>query len=179
MRVNNVTFRYGDNTVLENYSLEINSPVTCVMGSSGKGKTTLLKLIAGLLKPQSGEVENAPKKPAMMFQEDRLLPWVNVLKNVELVCDDTDKARHLLQQLEIDENLYPHELSGGMARRVALARCLALESDILLLDEPFTGLNVQLMEKAAGLILAQNKPVIVSTHSLEEAAALKGTIVTL
>ena len=105
MKVNNVTFRYGENTVLENYSLDINSPSICIMGASGKGKTTLLKLIAGLLKPQSGTIENAPQKPSMMFQEDRLLPWITVLKNVELVCDDEEKARALLRELEIDENL--------------------------------------------------------------------------
>ena len=179
MKLNNITFSYGDNVIFQEYSLDITAPSTCIMGVSGKGKTTLLKLIAGLLEPQSGEMENTPVKPAMMFQEDRLLPWVNVLKNVELVCDDPEKARNLLRELEIDENLYPHELSGGMARRVALARCLALDSDVLLLDEPFTGLNVQLMEKAAELILAQNKPVIVSTHSVDEAAALRGEIVTL
>jgi len=179
MRVNNLTFRFGENTIFENYTLEINSPVTCIMGVSGRGKTTLLKLMAGLLEPDGGTVENKPVKPAMMFQEDRLLPWVSVLKNVELVCDDHEKAKNLLSELEIDENMYPHELSGGMARRVALARCLALDSDVLLLDEPFTGLNAQLIEKAAGLILAQNKPVIVSTHSQQEAAALQGTIVML
>ena len=179
MRVNNLTFCFGENTIFENYTLEINSPVTCIMGVSGRGKTTLLKLMAGLLEPDGGTVENKPVKPAMMFQEDRLLPWVSVLKNVELVCDDHEKAKNLLSELEIDENMYPHELSGGMARRVALARCLALDSDVLLLDEPFTGLNAQLMEKAAGLILAQNKPVIVSTHSQQEAAALQGTIVML
>ncbi len=179
MKVNNLTFRYGENTIFENYTLEINSPVTCIMGASGRGKTTLLKLVTGLIEPDDGEVENAPVKPAMMFQEDRLLPWVSVLKNVELVCDNHEKAVNLLRELDIDESLYPNELSGGMARRVALARCLALDSDVLLLDEPFTGLNAQLMEKAARLILAQNKPVIVSTHSQQEAAALQGTIVML
>lgn len=179
MIISNVTFRYGDNVIFENYNLDINDRSTCIMGASGQGKTTLLKLISGLLKPESGSIEGAPLKPSMMFQEDRLLPWVTVLKNVELVCDDREKARELLKALEIDENLYPHELSGGMARRVALARCLAIDSDVLLLDEPFTGLNVQLMHKAAQLILAQNKPIIVSTHSKEEAEALKGTIVML
>ena len=179
MKVSNVTFRYGDNTVLENYSLDLNEKVTCVMGPSGRGKTTLLKIIAGLLKPESGSLENTPEKPSMMFQEDRLLPWVSVLKNVELVCDNEVKANELLKELEIDGKLYPHELSGGMARRVALARCLALDSDVLLLDEPFTGLNPQLIQKAAKLILKQNKQIIVSTHSLDEAEALKGTIVTL
>ena len=149
------------------------------MGASGKGKTTLLKLIAGLLKPDKGTVDIIDRKVSFMFQEDRLLPWLNVRDNVLLVTDREKETDELLEELGIDGNLRISELSGGMARRVALARCLLFESDILLMDEPFKGLDEALMKKVASIIIRQNKPAIVSTHSLDEVEALGGKIVNL
>ena len=149
------------------------------MGASGKGKTTLLKLIAGLLKPDKGTVDINNRKVSFMFQEDRLLPWLNVRDNILLVTDREKETDELLEELGIDGNLRISELSGGMARRVALARCLLFESDILLMDEPFKGLDEALMKKVASIIIRQNKPAIVSTHSLDEVEALGGKIVNL
>ena len=114
-----------------------------------------------------------------MFQEDRLLPWLNVRENVLLVTGREKETDELLQELGIDGNLKISELSGGMARRVALARCLMFESDVLLMDEPFKGLDEELMKKVASIIVRQNKPTIVSTHSLDEVEALGGEIVNL
>ena len=179
MKINNVTFHYGNKAVFEDFSMEIPDGTICLMGPSGKGKTTLLKLIAGLLVPDKGSIESEYEKPAFMFQEDRLLPWINVLDNVLLVTDKRKEAVELLEKLEIDPQLKIAELSGGMARRVALARTLMYDGDILLLDEPFKGLDVKLIEKTAEIILSYNKPAIISTHSPEEVKLLKAAVISI
>ena len=179
MRISNLDFSYDNKQIFRDYSLELSDGITCLMGASGKGKTTLLKLLAGLLKPDNGTVNINNRKVSFMFQEDRLLPWLNVRDNVLLVTGREKETNELLQELEIDGNLKISELSGGMARRVALARCLMFESDVLLMDEPFKGLDEALMKKVASIIIRQNKPTIVSTHSLDEVEALGGEIVNL
>ncbi len=179
MRISNLDFSYDNKQIFHDYSLELSDGITCLMGSSGKGKTTLLKLIAGLLKSDNGTVDIDDRKVSFMFQEDRLLPWLNVRENVLLVTGREKETDELLQELGIDGNLKISELSGGMARRVALARCLMFESDVLLMDEPFKGLDEALMKKVASIIIRQNKPTIVSTHSLDEVEALGGEIVNL
>ncbi len=179
MRINNLDFSYDNKQIFHDYSLDLSDGITCLMGASGKGKTTLLKLMAGLLKPDNGTVDIDDRKVSFMFQEDRLLPWLNVRENVLLVTGREKETDELLQELGIDGNLKISELSGGMARRVALARCLMFESDVLLMDEPFKGLDEELMKKVASIIVRQNKPTIVSTHSLDEVEALGGEIVNL
>ena len=124
-----------------------------------------------------------------MFQEDRLVPWLNAWGNVVLVDKATkrirrnpdlnDKASALLKELGLDPAMPISSMSGGMKRRVALARALAFEADALILDEPFKGLDEKLMKQCASLIAAQGKPVIVSTHSEAEARALGAGIVRL
>ena len=179
MRISNLDFSYDNKQIFHDYSLDLSDGITCLMGASGKGKTTLLKLMAGLLKPDNGTVDIDDRKVSFMFQEDRLLPWLNVRENVLLVTGREKETDELLQELGIDGNLKISELSGGMARRVALARCLMFESDVLLMDEPFKGLDEELMKKVASIIVRQNKPTIVSTHSLDEVEALGGEIVNL
>ncbi|MBQ1521943.1 MAG: ATP-binding cassette domain-containing protein, partial [Erysipelotrichaceae bacterium] len=141
MRISNLDFSYDNKQIFHDYSLELSDGITCLMGASGKGKTTLLKLMAGLLKPDNGTVDIDDRKVSFMFQEDRLLPWLNVRDNVLLVTGREKETDELLQELGIDGNLKISELSGGMARRVALARCLMFESDVLLMDEPFKGMD--------------------------------------
>ena len=179
MKISNLSFSYENKKIFENYSLELNDGITCLMGASGKGKTTLLKLIGGLLKPDQGTIDNGNKKVSFMFQEDRLLPWLTVRENVLLVTDKVRETDELLKELEIDGNLKISELSGGMARRVALARCLLYDSDMLLMDEPFKGMDSKLIEKVAKIIIRQNKTALITTHSLEEAKALDAEVVTL
>lgn len=114
-----------------------------------------------------------------MFQEDRLLPWLDARGNVALVLeqkDDGDISGKLLEQLGIDPAMPIGKMSGGMKRRVALARALAFDSDALLLDEPFKGLDEDLMKKCAALIRSTGKPAVVSTHSEAEAQALGARI---
>ena len=179
MKISNLWFSYDNKTVFKEFSLEIGEGITCLMGASGKGKTTLLKLVGGLLKPDQGTIDNGNKKVSFMFQEDRLLPWLTVRENVLLVTDKVRETDELLKELEIDGNLKISELSGGMARRVALARCLLYDSDMLLMDEPFKGMDSKLIEKVAKIIIRQNKTALITTHSLEEAKALDAEVVTL
>ena len=162
MRISNLDFSYDNKQIFQDYSLEPSDGVTCLMGASGKGTV---------------DMDN--RRVSFMFQEDRLLPWLNVRDNVLLVTDRERETDQLLEELGIDGNLKISELSGGMARRVALARCLMFESDVLLMDEPFKGLDEALVKKVASIIIRQNKPTIVSTHSLDEVEALGGEIVNL
>lgn len=148
-----------------------------LMGPSGFGKTTLLRLIAGLLKPASGKITGLDhQKIAFLFQEDRLLPWLTALKNVEIVSDEK-KAKYWLSQMEIEEtDKYPREMSGGMQRRIALARAMAFEGDILLLDEPFKGLDEELRKRIAERIRGRAGLTVLSVHDREEAELMGAQI---
>ena len=179
MKISDLWFSYENKPIFEGLALEIGDGITCLMGESGIGKTTLLKLIAGLLQPQKGTIENEHERISFMFQEDRLLPWLTVRDNILLVTDREREADEMLMELEIDGSLKISELSGGMARRVALIRCLLFDSDMLIMDEPFKGMDSKLVEKVAWLIRRQNKPAIISTHSLDEVKALSAEVITL
>lgn len=193
MKIENLRFSYFDNSTEKNIfnglNLQSDSGIICFMGPSGCGKTTLLHIIAGLIRPCDGTVSDFPSNCSVMFQEDRLLPWLNAWANVALVDKDrrnirrnpqtTDKASSVLKEVGIDPEMPISSMSGGMKRRVALARALAFESEALILDEPFKGLDEDLMQKCAALVKAQGKPVLVSTHSEAEAKALGAQIIRL
>jgi len=177
----NVSVSFGEKKVLDNFSLEINNDgIVCFSGPSGCGKTTLFRVIAGLCPIQSGSFDSNFKKPAFMFQEDRLMPWLTALDNIAAVIDgDTERAIHFLREvgLENEKNSFPSELSGGMRRRVSLARTLAYKGDLMLFDEPFKGLDFALTEKMCSLISAQNSTTLIITHSSDEAKLLGGNII--
>ena len=190
MKIENLCFSYLDKeiekTVFEGLNLSSNSRIICLMGPSGCGKTTLLHILAGLLKPCGDTVSDFPKSISIMFQEDRLLSWLNAYENVALVRSGNpswkgqeDIASQLLKALDIDPAMDIGSMSGGMKRRVALARALAFESEAILLDEPFKGRDEDLMQRAADLISSQGKITVVSTHSEAEARALGAEIVRL
>lgn len=183
MKIENLSFSYDGKSVFKNFSCEIASQITCLTAPSGFGKTTLLRLIAGLEIPDEGSIAPLPKKPAFMFQEDRLFPWLTALQNIEAVMPkgSENEAKELLLQVELSENInsYPNELSGGMKRRVALARTLAYDADLLLLDEPFKGLDLPLVEKMCALIKNCGIQTIVTTHSPEEISLLGGCVLDL
>ena len=172
----NVFFSYGDKPVLADFFCELpDAGIVCLSGPSGCGKTTLLRLLAGLETPTAGTIENVPAQVSMMFQEDRLLPWATAKENVSLVLNTPDAgetAETWLDAVGLSDvhAALPDALSGGMQRRVALARALAAPSELLLLDEPFTGLDRALVETLAALIreIAREKPVIMVTHNAEE-----------
>lgn len=152
-----------------------------LMGASGVGKTTLLHTLAGLIRPEQGSIGGfAGLKCALLFQEDRLLTQLTALENTALVSDE-QTARNWLCALGLADKLHerPGCLSGGQRRRVALARCLAFGGDVLLLDEPFTGLDESVRAQACRVIAKSFDRVIFSTHDRAEAALLDAEIVTL
>ncbi len=179
IKLSDVSFSYGDRRVLDRYSLTISSGERVYLrGASGCGKTTLLRLIAGLIAPSSGTVE-VDGRVSMLFQENRLVPNLSVRDNVLLVGADT----RLLAELGLAdiERKKPGELSGGMARRVALARALGYGGNILLLDEPFTGLdlaNKRAVARAVNKYFA-GKTVMTVCHNEEDIELLGGREVVL
>lgn len=177
MIIKDLSFKYNDKIIFDHLSLELNNDITCLMGDSGVGKTTLLKLIGGLLEIQDGQIINEHQKASFMFQEDRLLKWLNVKENLMLVSTDENRIDYLLKELDLNPNDKISELSGGMARRVSLIRALVFDSNLLLLDEPFKGMDENLIKKVAKIIKDENKKTIISSHSLFEAEILDAEIV--
>ena len=181
LTLDNVTFAYGDNVLLRDASLALPAQgAVCFTAPSGGGKTTLLRLFAGLETPQSGTVICTANRIAMVFQEHRLLPWLTVRRNVEAACPDTD-VMPFLEAVELADvaDRYPAELSGGMQRRVALARALAFGGDLLLLDEPFNGLDDALKRRVAASLRERFRDglIVLISHDPDDAALL-GAVVT-
>lgn len=176
-----VAFSFGGKRVFTKLNLTVEGPVTVVEGPSGEGKTTLLRLLAGLLKPESGSITGAPVKPSVMFQENRLLPWFTARENVAAVTASPREADRWLELVELSEEAgtRPGELSGGQQRRVALARALAYPSDALLLDEPLKGLDEALIRRLIPKVKALERPIVVTSHSALETSLWGGTVLQL
>jgi ABC-type nitrate/sulfonate/bicarbonate transport system ATPase subunit len=173
--------------LFERFSLELRDGEVCaIVGRSGVGKSSLLQMIAGLDRDFIGCIKGSPHPIGYLFQSPRLLPWRTARENLELVLPGhPEKAREWLQQVGLagSENVYPQRLSLGMARRVALARALAVRPKLLLLDEPFSALDdttARGMQDLVGMHLEQLRPTtILVTHHRHEAAALADRIITL
>lgn len=184
LKLKNINKSYGDNTVFNNLSLEVQKgEKLCIMGKSGCGKTTLLHIILGIVRPDAGEVLAFSNNISPVFQEDRLCEGFSALENVRAVTGknvtDTD-ILHCLNLLGLTDfaSLPVRELSGGMRRRVAIARALLSQGDIFLLDEPFKGLDDATREKVINVILSytQGKTVITATHDKRDAELLGAKI---
>ena len=176
---------FGEKAVLRDCDLRLPAGARlALMGPSGCGKTTLLRVALGLQPPDAGTVGNRFRRTAAVFQEPRLLPWRTALENVNLVLSDTPStfgtARHWLERLELADAaaLYPGELSGGMQQRLALARALAAEPDLLVLDEPFRALDDALRARVLQTVneACPGAALLLATHSEDEAAALGCTV---
>lgn len=191
LKITNLSFAFGKKTVIENLSLELNKgEILALMAPSGYGKTTLLGLVAGLLKPQKGEIENSFEKVTYVFQEPRLFPWLTVEENLLAVMNEKDEntAKTVAQCLALvgladAADKYPGELSGGMKSRASLARALAYGGDLFLLDEPFAALDEDLRHdltiKLKDYLRACGASAILVTHSREDAERLADRILTL
>lgn len=182
-----------------NFSIE-KGEFASIIGPSGCGKSTLLNIISGLLKPSEGEIiyndkniKNRLDKMGYMFQKDYLFPWLSVRNNIMLglkvkkinTKENIERVDKLLENYQLDrfKNHKPTELSGGMRQRVALIRTLALNPDVLLLDEPFSALDYQTRLKVCddvkGIIKKEGKTAIMVTHDLGEAIATSDRIIVL
>ena len=189
IRLRQVSTRYATDgpDVLQQVDLTIEpGELVCVVGASGCGKSTLLSLVAGLEEPTSGTVEVAGGGAALMFQEPALFPWLSARGNVELPMRLSgvgrrarrDRAEELLRLVHLggwgDSTV--HKLSGGMRQRVALARCLAQDRDVLLLDEPFAALDAVtrdlLHDELERVWLSTGRTVVFITHDVGEAVRL-------
>lgn len=171
IRVQNLCKTYGDHVVLHNLSFTAGVGVTRILGRSGTGKTTLLRILLGLDQPDSGSLFGTNCRWAAVFQEDRLLGHLDAEDNLRFALGsayNAAAAKTLLGELGLaDVGSKPIcEYSGGMKRRLALARALLAPSDALILDEPFTGLDEENRSIALRCILhaAQTKPVLLASH---------------
>lgn len=176
-----VTRIYDGQTVLDRLDLDLPlQGIVCLTGPSGSGKTTLMRLVAGFEQPDSGEITgNDGLVFSTLFQEDRLLPWLTAAENLEQVLHQP-VAGLWLEKVGLSDAFgkYPGELSGGMRRRVALARALAFPSDVLFLDEPFKGLDGSLREEMMALVRQArgSRPVFLITHDEYEVRSLAGIV---
>jgi len=186
-------------TALRGFNLEVGKgEFVSIVGPSGCGKSTFLNLLLGLIKPDSGEmtlggspISGPGQERAMVFQEFGLLPWRTVRANVELGLElkgisspeRAQRATELISLVGLKdfERHYPHELSGGMKQRVGLARALATEPEVLLMDEPFAALDAQTRDLMQSELLQiwerTKKTVLFVTHSIEEAAYLSDRVI--
>jgi len=191
----------GGVEALANIDLKIpQGELTTLLGPSGCGKTTLLKIIAGLLDKTEGEVlikgeriKGPGPERAFVFQDFALMPWATVIRNVAFGLElrgVPKKERYEIARRYIDEvglsgfdKAYPHELSGGMRQRVGLARALAVDAEILLMDEPFASVDEQtrrkFQEDLLNLLKIEKKTVVFVTHSIEEAVYVSDQVVLL
>ncbi len=187
--------------VLEHVSFEVAAgSFVCLVGRSGSGKSTILNLVAGLIEPSHGAIafaDGSPKRPRLdvgyMTQKETLLPWRTVLRNVAMPLEvrgigksvREQRARELLRVVGLAgaETRYPRELSGGMARRASLARMLASDPAILLLDEPFGALDAQLRSELQHELLrlwsGSGKTIVFVTHDIDEALILADRVIVL
>ena len=189
--IENLAAGYGSGYVLEGISFDVSEgEIVCLIGASGCGKTTLLNIVAGLVPYQQGMVTMASRlvdhpgpDRVMVFQDDAVFPWMRVQENVEYglrvkKMGKEDRARRAAEIIELvglsgNERLFPRELSGGMRKRVDLARALAVEPEVLLMDEPYAALNVMTKERLqiefVRISEDTNMTCIFVTHDLEEA----------
>lgn len=183
VKLENIRLKYSNNTVLDNFSLNVKKEQrVCLFGQSGCGKTSVLKIIAGILTPNGGSI-SVNGTVSMVFQDDRLVPNLTVLQNLTLINGNEQKAKEILKRLNIygKANELPEKLSGGQSRRVAIARALCKPSDILILDEPFNGIDEENVKTVCEQILKfyRDKTIIMVSHDKAHAELMGAEIIEL
>lgn len=196
MQLKNIVKNYGDKKVLGGIDIEIEEgKITAILGESGCGKSTLLNIIAGKIKDYSGEIifeREHEKGISYVFQEDTLIPWKTVYSNLEFVLkgkvekselDERIKKYLKIVNLEGSEKEFPNMLSGGMKRRVGIARAFAFPSNYMFMDEPFEFLDVKIKEEIVEDLIklqeSEKKTIILITHDIDTAITLGEKIVVL
>ncbi|MBR6518721.1 MAG: ABC transporter ATP-binding protein [Oscillospiraceae bacterium] len=184
--IKNLCKSFGEKQVLKDINAVIKqNQITCLMGQSGVGKTTLLNIMMGFVKADSGEIMNVPALKSAVFQENRLCESFSVISNIRMANDRLDDDT-IMQHLEAvglrKEAKHPvSTLSGGMKRRVALVRAILAQKEILFLDEPLKGLDEETLNTVQNYLLENTKglTVVMVTHQIEEAKALGAEILYL
>lgn len=182
MRLNNITKKFKDKVVFENFSCEItDNAITSLTGPSGSGKTTLLRILASLDTDYTGIYTGKTENISFAFQEPLLFGGATVLENTNISGKDAYAAKDMLCKLGISENdfgLYPRSLSGGMAKRVSLARALLYNAELYLIDEPFAGLDdcTKALTQKIMLEALKGKTAVISTHDADLAKMLEYNI---
>lgn len=192
LKLENVSHNYGTVPVLKDISLAVNAgEVVVIVGPSGCGKTTLLNLLSGFIEPTTGLIQREGAIRTV-YQQDGLFPWLTVSENIAMglrtIPDQDGRDKELLELIELIhlegfEQHYPHQLSGGMRQRVELARVLAGDSDILLMDEPFSALDYQtrlrMRQELVRILSHRKRTVVFVTHDIEEATQLADRVFVL
>ena len=173
LEISNLKKTYDSRIVLNGINLKLENGIYLLTGSSGCGKTTLLRILSGLEKCDSGSY-SYEGGVSFMFQEARLFPWMNVLENIEAVTRCTKKySSDLFAEFGMKDELnkFPHELSGGMQRRVSIVRTLSRKAGLYLFDEPLAGLDAELKDTACSVIkhnLPADSTAIIVSHETSE-----------
>ena len=192
LELKHINKQYDGNIVFKDFDISFpESMISCILGPSGCGKTTLLNMMGGVAAADGGDFGSLRgKRFSYIFQAPRLLPWKTVEENIDFVIDRNlapaerkQKVDYLLQMVELSDYAkhYPSQLSGGMAQRVSIARAFAIDSDVILMDEPFSGLDITLkkniMERFVEIWKRDKRTVVYVTHDIDEALLLSDEII--
>jgi ABC-type nitrate/sulfonate/bicarbonate transport system ATPase subunit len=187
--LDSISKSFGARLILDGVSLSLSAGgITCLLGPSGCGKSTLLRIAASLIRPDAGKILIEPARAAMVFQEPRLLPWLTVAENLALALPKAgaaEREKSIRQALDLVSlpvsggdvrDFLPHELSGGMAQRIGIARALLRRPDFLFMDEPFAALDAitrgELQKMLVNLISKQMVNCLFVTHDINEALTI-------
>ena len=183
IEIANLTKKYSDTAVYENFNLSVEEgKITCILGESGSGKTTLLNAVAGLTK-YNGSITQ--KKCSYIFQSPRLVPNLTVFGNLKLVCGDEERINSILREVKLSDKAqsYPVNLSGGQAQRVSIASAFLFKSEVILMDEPFSSLDLKMKSEMIklffGLWRADKRTALFVTHDPLEALTIAHRILVI
>ena len=191
MKVSNLSKTFGDLASLDHLDFSVEpGEIVALIGPSGCGKSTLLNIISGLVQPDKGSVSGVPDRVGYVFQESRLLPWRTVFDNIRLAREENTPGAAQAVREWIDavglggfEDYYPAQLSGGMAKRCAIALAFHHKSDLLLMDEPFQGLDYGIRMEMLNMLLSiwkkQRQGILFVTHEIDEALTVATRILVL
>ncbi len=179
-----VSKAFNEKDVLSDFSLDIpKGSRVCIMGKSGSGKTTIINILLGNVIPDKGSVQNNAGRISVVFQEDRLCEDFSALRNVRMVCNDSVKATECLVAVGLEGHLNKpvKELSGGMKRRVCIARAISVDFDMLVLDEPFKGLDDGTKSDVLSVVdkSVADKTLVLVSHDAEEAKFFGASVVSI